>query len=380
MVPPSDERRHPGFAVTGVPSLVDITASGITAHVLVEQSLVGVYMIRDSRFSYVNQRFADVFGYTVAEVLALPSVSDVVVPEHRDLVLANIAKRIQGRAQRIQYSFDGRHRDGSTLHVEVHGTRADLGGGPAVVGVLIDRTEGVKAERHAMHLQKLEAAGRLAAGIAHDFKNVLTSIGATAELLRMHVPDEAAPAAGLDQILEAVERGTRLSQELMDLDLEKPPVVASISLPQQIQKLQPMLTRMLKRGLTLDLDLAPDVPMLSVDPEHIEQILLNLVINAVDAMPDHGRILVSVRTDARAAGAGPGVCLQVQDTGPGIPTELIERVFEPYFTTKADKGTGLGLANVRAIAQSYGGVARIEPSPETGTTVTVVFPAIPVQV
>lgn len=341
---------------------------------LADQSLVGLYVIQNRRFTYANEKFAQVFGYTVDEILEMPSVDGVVAPTARAKVGENIERRISGQTDQIHYVTEGIHKNGSTLYTEVHGMRLETADGPAIVGILIDRTSGVEAERRALHLQKLEAAGLLAAGIAHDFRNVLLGIRGMAELIRSDgagVPREQL----VDEIVAAVEQGASLSSQLMTLNLQKPTDVVPVSIAHHVDRMRPFLARLLSKRLQMDVELAPDLPLLPVDPVHIEQIVMNLVINAVDATPPGGRIVVSVRAEAPDPATEASVCLAVRDTGAGIPKDVMDRVFEPYFTTKADKGTGLGLANVRAIAERYGGRASIESAPGAGTTVSVWIPS-----
>ena len=160
----------------------------------------------------------------------------------------------------------------------------------------------------------------------------------------------------------------------MTLNLEKPSNVVPVSICAQVDGMRPFLGRLLNNQLQLDVELAEGLPLVPVDPVHVEQILMNLVLNAVDATPPGGRIVVAVQVEQEGPAAEAAVCLRVRDTGAGIPSELLDRVFEPYFTTKADKGTGLGLANVRAIAERYRGSASIESALGTGTTVSVRIP------
>ena len=191
----------------------------------------------------------------------------------------------------------------------------------------------------------------------------------------MRAEDSDTPHGPLiDEIVSAVEQGAKLSAQLMTLNLEKPSNVVPVSICAQVDGMRPFLGRLLNNQLQLDVELAEGLPLVPVDPVHVEQILMNLVLNAVDATPPGGRIVVAVQVEQEGPAAEAAVCLRVRDTGAGIPSELLDRVFEPYFTTKADKGTGLGLANVRAIAERYRGSASIESALGTGTTVSVRIP------
>jgi PAS domain S-box-containing protein len=345
--------------------------------VMMDQPLVGVYVIEDRRFRYVNGRFADIFGHSEGDLLGLPSVLDLVDPSDRSLVATSLDTLRSGPRPPDRMRFKAIHATGRTLHVEVHRTSVTLGGGRVIVGVLVDVTDQVESERRAQHLQKMEAMSRLAAGIAHDFRNVLATIRVTAQLLQeasAEVPANPDAEEDLREILDAVDRGSHLSAQLMELSKSRVAGAQRLSVTAAVSSLAPMLRRILGNDVVFVEETEEDLPDVVVDVGHLEQILMNLVVNARDAMPEGGRVTVRCRLKPVPTDGVPCVCLEVSDNGPGVPAELRTRVFEPYFTTKEDKGTGLGLTNVWTIARSYGGFVGLESEAGRGTTFSVYLP------
>jgi PAS domain S-box-containing protein len=345
--------------------------------ILMDQPLVGVYVIEDRRFRFVNARFAEIFGRSAGELLGMASVLDVVDRSDRTLVGKSLEALHAGRGMLTPLRFKAIHATGRTLHVEVHRTCVVLGGSRVVIGVLIDISDQMESERRAQHLQKMEAMSRLAAGIAHDFRNVLSTIRVTAQLMQeasRSSPPNPEVTEDLRDIVEAVDRGSRLSEQLMELSRNREATVQRLSLSAAVSDLAPMLRRILGKDVLLVQEADEGLPEVVMDRGHLEQILMNLVVNARDAMPHGGEVTIRVGLKRPPADSRPCVCLEVSDTGPGVPPELRARVFEPYFTTKEDKGTGLGLTNVWTIAQSYGGLVGLESEPGRGTTFSVYLP------
>ena len=348
---------------------------------LVEQSLAGVYLVRTGRFAYVNPRFSAIFGYSVEELKALDSVDAIIHPDDRHLVTENLRMRLEGEVEAIRYEFRGVRKDGEICEVEVQGRRITLDDAPAVMGVLLDVTERKRAQRRYHETQKMEALGRLAAGVAHDFNNVLTIIRTTADVLRGERADDTALSADLGEIAAAVERGAALSRQLATFGRGEKWKPAAVEFADVVNALIPLLEKLGGSQVRLDVSIEPDMPTLALDPTHLEEVVMNLVINAVDAMPDGGSVTISGRMQpcgAEASSAAyreiPHAVLEVTDNGPGMPPEVLRRLFEPYFTTKGDRGTGLGLANVWRIATDAGGVVVVDSEVGRGSTFSVLLP------
>lgn len=352
---------------------------------LVEQSLAGVYIIiQEGRFRYANPRLAEIFGYTVEELLALPSIAEVIHPDDRGLVAENLRRRLEGEVDELRYEFRATRRDGDVRVVEVHGRRVEVDGAPAVMGTLLDVTERKRRERRYHEAQMMEALGRLARGVAHDLNNFLAVIKSTAELAMLDRPGDEALAADLKEIVAAAERGAALSKQLTRFGRSRTERPAPVSLATGIEELRPVLERLLGKEIRLDVTADPDLPPVPIDPTQADEIVMNLVVNARDAMPEGGRIHVHIHEEVPEAQAPepgrpapPRVVLEVTDTGVGIPPENLRRIFEPYFTTKGSRGTGLGLANVWRIVTDAGGEVDVRSVLGEGSTFRITLPAAP---
>jgi signal transduction histidine kinase len=231
------------------------------------------------------------------------------------------------------------------------------------------REELLDLERKLASTQRMEAVGRLAASVAHDFNNFLTVIGANAELARNEHHSER-----LDELLMAVERAAALTDQLLAFARQKPSAPVPVNLDQLTHKLEPILRRLLGSHVLLTLDLKTTW-FTRADPVQVEQILVNLAANARDAMPRGGTLEIATHEEALTSphshGAAPGeyVLLTVKDNGTGMDRATLEQAFEPFFTTKQHgKGSGLGLATVRSIMLEHGGHLHVTSELGQGTT------------
>jgi PAS domain S-box-containing protein len=259
----------------------------------------------------------------------------------------------------------------------------------AVEGFATDTTRQKALEEQLRQAQKMDAVGRLAAGIAHDFNNLLTAIKGTAALMLMDLPEDDPMRADAVVIGEAADRAAALTRQL--LAFGRGHVVKSeiLDLNRVVAETAKLLRRLIPSGIELSTVLDPDLATLRADAGQLEQVLVNLVVNARDAMPDGGTVIVetmNLHVDAWptgwAAGVEPGryVMLVVHDTGTGIDPETQARIFEPFFTTKeVGAGTGLGLSIVYGIVQQSGGMVRVFSRPGAGTTFRLLFPCAATQ-
>jgi two-component system NtrC family sensor kinase len=238
------------------------------------------------------------------------------------------------------------------------------------------RSEREAALKRATKTQKLEALGRMTAGIAHDFNNILTVVASSLRLVRRHGANEEYIAAGE----QALEQGARLSAQLSGFAMgqELCPILANVN--ELLESLQPIIRQAVGPGVRTHYKLDPGILPCVVDRAQFDSAILNLVVNASQAMRAGGDITISAEQTTvqrrRAHGLKPGsyVAVRVEDSGCGIPEAELRRVFEPYFTTKEDTGTGLGLPQVQALMHAIGGDARIESVVDSGTTVELLFP------
>ena len=259
------------------------------------------------------------------------------------------------------------------------------------VVTLRDVTQRVAAERavrdkheQLLQAQKLEAIGRLAGGVAHDFNNILSVILTTCEFAMIDLRDDDPLREDLAQIRGAGERAAALTRQLLAFSRKQRTAPRTVAINEEIERLRHMLARIIGEDIRLAFELDDGVAPVRLDPAHLGQIVLNLAVNARDAMPEGGELTIS--TGVLAAGDAGGerlglarrdhAVLRVADTGLGMTDEVLQRAFEPFFTTKDEgRGTGLGLSTIHGIVKQAGGEVRVESRSGAGTTISVYLPA-----
>jgi len=249
-----------------------------------------------------------------------------------------------------------------------------------------DVTDMVSLEAQFRQAQKLESVGQLAAGVAHDFNNILTVIQGYADCLLMRCQDRPADLDPLKQISEAARRAAKLTRQLLTFSRKQVIQTKVIDLNAVLRHLDSMLSRLLGEDIALVTNCGTGLPSVEADPGMIEQVVMNLAVNARDAMPKGGQLRVTTSQvevgaahAARQVGAKPGrfVCLEVTDTGCGMSPETLNRIFEPFFSTKeVGRGTGLGLATVYGIVEQHGGWLEVASRVGVGTTFKAFFPVV----
>jgi PAS domain S-box-containing protein len=317
-----------------------------------------------------------------------------------DLRALNMSTVYASAAERQSLIDDYRALDRDTVTTDVHWQRKD--GTPIIVrltthivhfddglsgfeGIAEDITEKRALEEQLRQALKMEAVGRLARGVAHDFNNVLAAILGCSDLLAMHLPPGAPARDDAEEIRRAAERGASLTRRLLAFSRSQALEPKVLELAPIVEQLETMLQRLAGDGVQVRVSTTA-APRVLMEPGQLEQVLLNLVVNARDAMPDGGVIDVGVgamHVDARAAlhrsGIAPGdyACLTVSDTGVGIAPDMQAHIFEPFFTTKdPSKGTGLGLSIVYGIAKESGGTISYASTLGSGTTFEVLIPTV----
>jgi len=352
---------------------------------LVEQSLVGIYMIQDGRFIYANPTFVQIMGYSAEELMA-GRVLDFVFEEDRTMVAENFRKRLEGEVESIRYGLRMVRKDGSIVHIEVHGARAEYDGRAAILGTLLDLTERKKIEAQLLQSHKMEAIGQLAGGIAHDFNNLLTAITGNTKLALEDLPADHPARTYLAEIGKAGSRAVELVRRILTFSRQQPP-------ERKLLKLQPLVEEVLKllrASIPAMIEIrttstAGAAPVLA-DATQIHQVLMNLGANATHAMGDRGVLEVResmIDIDADLARTSPElrvgryVHLSISDSGCGMDRVTLARVFDPFFTTKAQgQGTGLGLSVVHGIMKAHGGAVTVYSEPGRGTIFHLYFPAV----
>jgi len=364
---------------------------------------------RDGRIVLVNGQTERLFGYRRDELVGQPV--EILVPDqvrglhpaHR----AGYAADPRPRAMGADRQPAGRRRDGSTFQAEVSLAAMGTGEGLLITAVIRDVTERLEIaaeqerlrlqaerdelERHLHQSQRLESLGQLAGGVAHDFNNLLGVISNYAAFVGEEVarqpPDERWQAVRDDigQVQRAAQQAAGLTHQLLAFARQEMIQPRVLNLNDVVQSVEQLLIRTLGEHIELIADLTAGLPSVLADPGQIEQVLVNLAVNARDAMPQGGKLIIqtaSTRIDQgdRTGQGGlppPGryVALKVSDTGTGIPKDVLDRVFEPFFSTKPKgEGTGLGLATVHGIITQAGGHVRIYSEPGLGTSLTALLP------
>ena len=246
-----------------------------------------------------------------------------------------------------------------------------------VTGRVRDQARLAEAERHLRQTQKIDAIGRLTGGVAHDFNNLLMVITGGLSLLQ-RVDHGAREQRIIDQMRQAAERGASLSRQLLAFARRQPLKAEPVNLVSLIDRMQELLDRTLRGDVLVTTTLANDLWPIHADPSELELVILNLCVNARDAMPRGGSIVIGARNGIQlkeAEIAGDFVVLTVSDNGTGMTEEVLARIFEPFFTTKEiGKGSGLGLPQVYGFAKESGGAVKVESKPGKGTTVTLFLP------
>ncbi|WP_366658125.1 PAS domain-containing protein [Fodinicurvata sp. EGI_FJ10296] len=312
--------------------------------------------------------------------------SDHLHPDERERVLSDQARLIAEGATSWQAAYRFRRGDGSYAHIEDRGTFVRDGSGTVIrmIGSMVDVTHQKQIEDQLRQSQRLDAIGQLTGGVAHDFNNLLTVILGNSEVLSEMLADRPVERRMADMSASAAERGAELTNRLLAFARRQPLQPAETDLNQLISGMDGLLRRTLRENINIDLVAARDLWTTELDPGQLEVAILNLAINARDAMPDGGRLTIetanchfderySARHDEVEAGAY--VMVAVSDTGEGMAPEVVARAFEPFFTTKeVGKGSGLGLSLVYGFAKQSGGHATIYSELGEGTTVRLYFP------
>jgi PAS domain S-box-containing protein len=326
-------------------------------------------------------------GYTQQELIDAPSALEHVHEQDRAMVRDQLSRLDPERVPSVQLAVRGVRKDREVIQVEAFCSLTEFAGQPAVLATVHDISDRVKLEDQLRQAQKMEAVGRLAGGIAHDFNNLLTAIRGNAELMSHRVKKDPAMAAEVDEILHAADRAASLTRQLLAFSRKQVLQPVRLDLNEIIQGVSRMTRRIIGTDVQLRLELSDNISKVLADPAQVEQVLLNLIVNARDAMPTGGTITVqteNVTLDAHApeivqAGiaAGPFVLLSVTDDGIGMDQSTQARIFEPFFTTKeTGRGTGLGLSTVYGIIRQTGGAITVESERGRGASFKVYLPAI----
>lgn len=354
-----------------------------------ENALEGIYQSTpDGKYISANPALARMFGFDSPQELINTrnhiTNQEYVTPQSR----ADFVRELEGRGVVQSFEYQAYRRDGKAIWVSAnaHAVRDSEGRILYFEGTVQDITQHRELEQQLRQMQKIEAVGRLAGGVAHDFNNILMAISSYADLLYGRIPEEDARRRYVDEISKATDRAASLTQGLLAFSRKQVISPRVLDLNTLIAEQAEMLKRLIPENIELRFLPGDALGRVKVDPGQVEQIVMNLVINARDAMPNGGTILVETgnaeldRTDCglqNPAQAGNYVMLAVSDNGCGMNAETKAHLFEPFFTTKEQgKGTGLGLAIVFGIVKQSAGHIFLHSEPDHGTTFKIYLPRV----
>jgi PAS domain S-box-containing protein len=342
----------------------------------------------NSTLTFVSNGAHALTGHLPEALLAEgePTLGSITHPDDLQRVRDEIAAALaENREYEIEYRIHA--SSGEEKLVWERGRAIDHGSGPSMLqGFIADITERRRLRSEIQQLQKMDALGQLTGGIAHDFNNLLTVVIGNLELLEVLLKGASESAEHLRDAMEAAWRGVELSQRLLTFSRKQMLAPEVVSVNALLLGMESLLKRTLGADTAVDLAVDDRLPLVRIDPGQLENAILNLAINARDAMPEGGTLRIRTarfKADRRYAAArpdvsiGPYVMIEVSDTGTGMTAEVRDRAFEPFFTTKErGKGTGLGLSMVYGLLQQSGGHARIYSEPGHGTSVKLYLPEI----
>ena len=335
----------------------------------------------DGNLTSVNPAAELLLGYTQEELLKR-NIWDLLPAAQREATREYALRLVAGESPG-PLECEVQVKAGGLLVVEVNLSIMRKDGQPvAVHGILRDATERRRLEEQLLQAQKMEAIGRLAGGVAHDFNNLLTVINGYSDMLLNDLAADDPERSAVEEIRGAGERAAALTKQLLTFGRRQIRRPRPLDLNALIRGAERMLQRLIDENILLETNLGPELGLIEADPGQMNQLLLNLSVNARDAMPDGGRLVISTANshfdpEKAPPGCPPGdyVKLTVADTGAGMNEETMRHIFEPFFTTKpSGLGAGLGLATVYAIVKQGGGCIRVDSAPGKGCSFEIRLP------
>jgi hypothetical protein len=352
------------------------------------------YRIPADDHGYCNARFAEIFGLRCDDLPPFAELPewffDRIHPDDRQMAEEGQQNFVSGKSLKFVLECRVRHKDGSWRQVTCMADAASRDENGAVrdlVGVMLDRTGEKQMEEQFRQAQKMEAIGQLAGGVAHDFNNLLTVISSFGEFVLERLEPDSEVHGDMQEVLKAAGRAETLTAQLLAYSRRRPVVPTVLNVNQLVGNVDKMLRRLLGQSIEFRTDLAADLWNVRIDAGGLEQVLVNLAVNARDAMPDGGRLTIET-ANAKIGGeyrslkgqdvpSGLYVTISITDSGVGMDEATQSRLFEPFFTTKdPGKGTGLGLATCYGIVKQAGGFIWVYSEPGDGTTFKVLFPSV----
>jgi PAS domain S-box-containing protein len=359
---------------------------------VVENSAMGVFVVDDNyTFEFVNQRLCQILGYNESEIIG-HKFMEFLAPESIELLQDRYQRRQKGEVVPTNYEFEVIRKDGERRQVEVYSNVVkDSDGNPRTIAQILDTTERVKAEAERDSLesqlrqaQKMEAIGRLAGGVAHDFNNILTIILGYSQMALMNLQPGQKFYSQFQKINDAARRSATMIGKVMAFSRQQNAEPQRLNLNTHLESTKGLLGKIVREDIRMSFIPGAELHDIYLDPTQFDQVIMNLVVNARDAMPKGGSLIIETANFTcdseyclKHHGFQPGnyALISVSDTGCGMDKETQEHIFEPFFTTKGEgEGTGLGLATVYGIVEQNHGFINIYSEPGKGATFKIYFP------
>ncbi len=349
---------------------------------LVENANDAIFIAQDQVVKFPNPKTLEMIGYSAQELVKIPFMN-LIHPEDRDMVLDRYVKRLKGKELPSTYSFRIKRRDGEELWVEISTVLITWEGRPATLNFLRDVTPQKKMEAQFQQAIKMEAIGTLAGGLAHNINNLLMAILGNASVMLLDVDLKHPHYRNLKSIEKQVQNGSKLTRQLLGYAREGRYEIKPINLNRLVKETADTFGTT-RKDIIVHQDFAENLYGIEVDQGQIEQVLLNLYVNAADAMPGGGDLFFKtmnvtnkdMKGKPYAPKPGNYVLLTVRDTGLGMDKKTMDRIFDPFFTTKGlAQGTGLGLASAYGIVKGHGGYIDVFSGKGKGTTFEIYLPA-----
>lgn len=350
---------------------------------LVDHANDAIFIAQDGMVKFPNPSTLALTGFSKEDYATIPFMN-LIHPDDRAMVIERYNRRLKGEDVPSPYSFRITNKAGEEMWVHLNAVLTEWEKRPAVLCFIRDVTSHKRLEVQFQQAQKMEAVGTLAGGIAHDFNNLLQSVLGYTEILLLNDQVKQFASQDLEEIKRAAKRGAELTQQLLTFSRKIQSKLRPMDLNQEVVQVQKILQRTLPKMIEVTLSLDGDLKPVDADPAQVEQILINLAVNARDAMPEGGKLMIGTQNVTldrefcrKHLELEPGdyVRLIVSDTGHGMDHEILKNIFDPFYTTKGvGKGTGLGLAMVYGIVKSHQGHIFCESKLHEGTTFSIYFP------
>lgn len=358
--------------------------------IIIDQPYIGFSIATEfpPKFLMANKGFEEILGFNEREIEFINQLYH----QDRDLFIEEYKAVLSGDKQRALQRIKFIKKNGDLICLRMVMAPVKFMNLNCAKICFVDITEHWLKEEEMNKLreqflfaQRMESIGRLAAGIAHDFNNMLTAIKGFTQLALINIKENDQIKSYLNSVQYSAERAEKLVKQLLAFSRKQILKPKIINLNDLINNMEEMLKRLIGEDILLIFELSSDLGLVEADPTQIEQVILNLVVNAKDAMPQGGRIIIetsNVNLDEdyvkrhHGSKVGPHIMFAISDTGRGIPAEIKDKIFEPFFTTKEEKGTGLGLSTVYGIVKQHGGNIWVYSEPYEGTTFKIYLPRV----